>query len=390
LRSVAIDASALGSGRGGDETLLRGLLGGLAAVVDEGGGLSFPLYLRPGITPPPAVASHPAFPTHTIPWGIAPVRYTLTLPRLLLQAGRRADLLYSQTHAPPVAPAPVVLQLTDLSFRHHPDLYPWRTRLRLNLLVPFQARNARAVMVISEFSRQDLLHSYGLPPENVFVVPCAVEPPREPPRLNSAEQTRWLGQYGISGPFFLYVGNLHPRKNVVRLIDAFVRARRASAELGAYQLVIVGGRWWRGGAEELAAARAPAGSVVLVGRVEDQERDRFLRTAVALAYPSLFEGFGLPPVEAMAVGTPVLASNTSALPEVLGDAALLVDPLDVDAIARGLTRLATDPVLRAELRARGLKRATRYSLRETGQLALEVFQWAMRASPVRSTREVVA
>src|SRR5581483_4410712 len=132
-----------------------------------------------------------------------------------------------------------------------------------------------------------------------------------------------------------------------------------------------------GGEEQRAARQARPGSVVFLGRVPDAVRDALLQRATALLYPSLWEGFGLPPVEAMAVGTPVLASNTSAFPEVLSDAALLVDPFDTDAIARGIVELATSQALRATLIERGRRRAATFTPRAMAERALDAFHWAM-------------
>ncbi len=374
--NIAIDATALGSGRGGDETALRGMLIGLARVLPEHANLHFTLLTRPNAELPADVqqrARH--FEVRRMPWGAAPLRYGLTVPRMLRE--RPVDLLYSITHAPPLSTTPVALQVHDLSFLHRPEFYPLKTRLRLNLLVPFHARQARIVMTGSELARRDLIRSYRLRPERVVVVPDAVEEPRRLPHLSSTQETQWLARLGLRPPFVLYVGNLHPRKNVARLIEAFVRGIRTEPPLADHQLAIVGGHWWRGGAEERVAQLAPQGRVVLTGRLPDDDRDRLLRAADMLAYPSLFEGFGLPPLEAMAVGTPVLASNTSTMPEILGDAALLVDPLDVQALASGLARLSSDTALRATLRERGFARVKRYDVRETGARALEAFALAL-------------
>lgn len=382
---IAFDATALGSGRGGDETLLRSLLAGLARVTPDDGMNRYVLYTRPGATLPPAVAAHPAFTARPMPWGPKPVRYAFTLPRLAMQEDPRPDLLYSQTHAPLLSPVPLAVQLTDMSYWHHPEFYPLATRLRLNLLLPIHAWQARVVLAPTEFSRQDFIRTYRLPPERVIVVPISLEPPT--PHADAPEgQAAWLARYGITGPFVLYVGNMHPRKNIPRLIEAFTRARQASPALADYQLVLAGASWWHDGSAERAAQQAPPGAVVLTGRVTNEERDRLLRAAQVVAYPSIFEGFGLPPLEAMAAGTPVLASNVSSIPEVLGDAALLVDPLSVDALAHGLIRLAGDAGLRAQLRARGFVRAAVFTEQLVGERALAAFRWAVDSKATRTGR----
>jgi glycosyltransferase involved in cell wall biosynthesis len=291
------------------------------------------------------------------------LRYAVVLPWALAQAPP-PDLLHCAVHAPLPSPFPLVYQLHDASFRRHPEYFPNTTRWRLNLLVPLHLRSARQVTTISEFSRRDVAAALGVRPERIRVVPGAVTVVA--PRPDVANAT--LARLRLDRPYVLYLGNLHPRKNVARLIDAFTRARGMTPGLKRHQLVIAGARWWGGGEEAEATRRAPAGAVRWLG---------LLATAQALAYPSLFEGFGLPPLEAMAVGTPVLASNVTAMPEVLDDAALLVDPLDVDAMADGLTRLLADGALVAELRRRGLERALRFSPRSCGEAALDAFRAAM-------------
>jgi glycosyltransferase involved in cell wall biosynthesis len=378
---IALDATVLGSGRGGDETSLRGILAGLADVTPDDGTTSYSLYLRPGVTPPPSVAGSHMFPIYEMPAGPAPLRYLLTFPLMTLREPQRPSLLYSMTHTPLLAPAPMVLHLHDLSFVHQPRLYSLRTRLRLALSAPIHARLARAVFVPSQFSRQAVIRTYGIAPAKVYVVPNAIERRPPPAAQTEAERAARLSPYGIRGPFFVYVGNLHPRKNLGRLIEAFGRARRAESTLAAHQLVIIGTEHkfyprLSSAGVALALDQLPRDSVVFTGQLDDDERDHLVAGAIALAYPSLYEGFGLPPLEAMALGTPVLASSTTSMPEVLGDAAVLVDPRDVDAIAQGLVRLATDPALRVQLRARGTARAAYFSVRHTGNSALDAFRSA--------------
>lgn len=355
---VAIDATALGSGRGGDETFMLGLLRGLAvtAVPDD----DVVVYARRGAPLPDAGS-----------WRVDRLRAGGSLRLagpLSVRAARTGGLFVGYTHLPVGVRRPRALVVTDLSFRHHPAYYPRAARVRLNLLVPRQARAADGVVTLSEFCRRDLIASYALDPEVVHVVPCAVDPIAPLAAAEVDELRAWAARAGVDRPFLLYLGNLHPRKNVARLVRAF-----AAARVEGLQLVLAGGRWWRGGGEEAAVRAAPRGTVVPLGRVDERARAYLLRNAHALVYPSLFEGFGLPPLEAMSVGTPVLASDAAAIPETCGDAALLVDASDTEALVAGIVRIATDERCRARLRAAGPGRAACFDAVRTGLAARAAF-----------------
>ena len=284
------------------------------------------------------------------------------------------DALHCLIHAPLRPRVNVALQVTDLSFQHWPRYFPLRHRLRLRTLVPIHVRQARVVMTLSEFCRRDLMRTFDLPAERVFAIPCLVRPPRPPG--SSAETERVLARHGIRRPFFIYLGNRHPRKNLPRLVQAFRLARSSHPEPAGFQLVLAGAAWWNGGGEDRDVRLAPPGTIQVLDRLPDDERDLVVRAATALVYPSIFEGFGLPPLEAMAIGTPVLASNAAALPETLGNAALLVDPFDVAAMANALVRLASDAALRADLRQRGLRHAAQFTARRCGEAAVAAFRVA--------------
>jgi len=371
---VAVDATGLGSGQGGDETMMAGLLEGLAEAARPGD--SFPLIVRDGVTLPAPVADHPAFSVHSMRRLPGALHFTARLPRALSRLRPVPDLVCAVTHGPLRSPAPVALFVQDLSFHHHPEHYPVVARWRLRTVVPRQARRARAVLTVSEFSRSDLIASYELPPEQVVVVPDAVAVPPPWDDTAAAEGRQWLASQGVDGRFILCLGNLHPRKNVARLVAGFAQARAGAPDLADVRLVVAGARWW-GAGEAAAAAQAPDGSVVFLGRFDDDRREQLLRLADALAYVSVFEGFGLPPLEAMARGTVVLASDATAVAETAGDGALLVDPYDVHAIAEGLVRVLSDEQLRVELRRRGAARAAGYDVGSTGRRAREAFAAAI-------------
>ena len=361
---VAIDAGVLDTGRGGDETFMRNLLAGL--VLAAGDGDRFVVYLDRDARVPSEVAGDPRFALRRMARLPSPIRYALDLPWRVARERPLPDLLLTTNHAPLVSVVPRVLLVHDLSFRHHPELYRASTRARLRWLVPLHVRQARAVVTVSEFSRRDLIDAYGLEPRRVHVIPNAV-------RARAASAAPLPA--GVGARFFLYVGNLHPRKNVARLIAAFDRARRRSAVVAGHQLVIAGAAGWDTADVARAAAALP-GLVLLLGRVSDDVRDTLVARATALAYVSLFEGFGLPPLEAMAAGTPVVASRTAAIPDVVGDAGILVEPTDVEDIANALVRVAEDGALRQVLVARGRERASSYDIRRTGDAAIAAFETA--------------
>ena len=340
---VAIDGLPLGSGQGGDETMLTGFLTGLSAAAapeDE-----FPIFMSSGGVPPASIADDPRFPvvrTFRRLHGIA--HYSSRFPAELAAFDRRRplDLVFSANKGPIWAPCPKVLMVQDLSFVHYPNHYPPTNYRLLMEIVPRLARRARVVLTVSEHARNDLIEGLGLPEDRVFVAPNMIAPPPPFSAEDEANGATWLKEHGITGPFLLYLGNLHRRKNVVRTVRAFIEAKKHHPELAEHQMAIAGAAWWGSEAEHEATADAPAGSVVYLGRVDDWQREVVLHLASALSYVSIFEGFGLPPLEAMARRTPVLSSDVTSLPEVVGDAALQVDPFDEHAIAEGIARILTD------------------------------------------------
>ncbi|MGZ5299842.1 MAG: glycosyltransferase family 4 protein, partial [Actinomycetota bacterium] len=190
------------------------------------------------------------------------------------------------------------------------------------------------------------------------------------------DPTEALERLGVARPYVLSVGTLEPRKNLVRL----VRAYRQVAPDVPHALVLAGMPGWRTEALEAELARPGPGTIVRTGHVSDDALDALYRGADVFAYPSLYEGFGLPVVEAMAHGVPTLASNTSSLPQVVGDAALLVDPTDVSEIAEGLARLLTETAPADDLRQRGLQRAATFTWAATARATLDVYRQLTGAS----------
>jgi glycosyltransferase involved in cell wall biosynthesis len=292
----------------------------------------------------------------------------LHLPRLM-RAHPVAVALFPFYTMPRRIPCPGVLTLHDITFTLHPEWFPLRARLNFAASAPGAARRAAHVLTVSECSRRDIVREYGVDPAKVTAVPLAPDPsfgPRPPDVIEAA-----CRRHGVRRPYLIHLGSLHPRRNLDRLLDAFARVPEARA----VQLVLAGRleRPYRT-VDPLVRRRGLEARVRHLGYVPEADLPPLVAGAEALVYPSLYEGFGLPVLEAMACGTPVLTSGVSALPETAGGAALLVDPASADAIAEGLASLLRDEGLRARLREAGRARARLFSWRRAAEATLAVFR----------------
>jgi glycosyltransferase involved in cell wall biosynthesis len=366
---IAIDAHSVGAGLAGNETYAANLVEALAGVDSEN---RYTVY----VTRPEAERRFAGR------WPRVEVRKTLPhtplvrIPLTLSAELRRrpVDLLHVQYTAPPLAPCPVVATIHDLSFEHLPETFRRRSRVQLRLTVRRTARAAAHVIAPSEYTRQDLIKSYGLDPGRVSVVPLAAAEHFRPVE-DAAELARVRARYGIGGEYVLAVGSIQPRKNLARLVRAYADLRRERGRSNLPQLVLVGRQAWLYGETLRAVEESGArDSIILTGYVSEGDLPALYTGALCFAYPSFFEGFGLPPLEAMRCGTPVLAGDLTSLPEVVGDAGLLVNPLDTGALARSLARLVDDAALRADLRERGIDRARSFDWRHTARMTLQVYR----------------
>ena len=290
------------------------------------------------------------------------------------------DLLFVPSHVLPLLhPRRSAVTVHDLGFLYHPEAHTLSQNLYLRWSTHHNARAATRILADSQATRRDLVHHYSIPESKITVVYPGRDETLAPvtdPALLSAVRAR----YGLVGPYLLYVGTLHPRKNLVRLVQAFGSLLRSSADgarapMAGLQLVLVGQKGWL--YDDILTQVRKLGlsdRVVLTGYVPDDDLPALLSGALAFVFPSLYEGFGLPLLEAMACGTPVICSNASSLPEVAGDAALLVEPRDTDALADALARLVADEGLRRELVERGFRQMQRFSWRRCAEETLSVLE----------------
>lgn len=331
MSRILVDADVLGRHRTGDETYVAQLLAGLAATGLAGqveAVTRCPDLVPTGITPV------------RLPARSSELRMVWSLPRLLRR--RRPDLAHFQYVIPPGWRGRSIVTVHDMSFERRGDLLPRGDRILMRALVPRAVRRAAVVLTVSEFSKADLVDCYRIDPDKVVVTPNGVDPVFTPD-----------GDRHPGPPYLLFVGALQPRKNPVLAVEAL------AALGGDLRLLLVGPH--KSGVADVRAAIARlalADRVELLGHVSRSELAALYRSAECLVFPSSYEGFGLPVLEAMASGTPVVAADGTALPEVAGDAAVLVPLGDPQVLADGIEQALAG---RDRLRAAGLDRARRYT-----------------------------
>ncbi len=298
-------------------------------------------------------------------WGILPIEYKRMFPP--------ADLnIFFNYIVPPRVEGKVVSVVYDMTYFRYPETMDRKNLLRLRHGLQRSVERSDRIVTISEFSRREISELMKVPEEQISVVPCA------PALVGScASFDVFADRFQLYQPFLLYIGTIEPRKNLVRLIRVF---NRLKAEYGIpHQLILAGGKGW--GNEEIyhSIEDSPYKKEILTpGFITDEEKNMLYQRADAFIFPSLYEGFGMPPLEAMAWDCPVVCSQTASLPEIVGDAAVLVDPLDERAIADGILKVLSD-------------RTFKSSLVQRGRVQIRKFTWESSADRLKQVcREVLA
>lgn len=368
---IAIDAHSVGTGLGGNESYATNLIEALGEIDQNN---QYTIYVTKREAVERFKDRWPNFSVRSTLPHTPLIRIPITLTSELRR--NRVDVLHVQFTSPPVPPCPVVVSIHDLSFEHLPLTFKRRSRMQLRMTVRRSARQAAQVLTLSEYVRKDVVETYGVDPARVAIVPLAA-PEHFSPVRDKKELQRVRQKYGIDENYILSVGAIQPRKNLPRLLQAYSLLRRQQPEGNLPRLVLVGKCAWL--YDETLRKISELGLsdlVTLTGHVPEADLPALYSGSSCFIYPSYFEGFGLPPLEAMKCGAPVVVGNRTSLPEVVGDAAVLVDPFEVSEIAAGIARVLNDSGLRASLREKGLERARAFDWRDTARQTLAVYEKA--------------
>jgi glycosyltransferase involved in cell wall biosynthesis len=363
---IGIDAHALGSRSSGNETYFEQLIQHLAKTATNG--IRYVVYYThpSGARRVPSSEKlqlkriRPATPFWRIPVGF-PLEFRK----------EKLDVFHAQHVIPPFCKCKTVTTIPDIAYEHFPELFSRFETLWLKVLIRRSAERADHIITVSDYSKNDIAKTYDIDPRKITVTYEGAGDQYFPSDKEKCRE-QIAAKYGVTGPFLLYVGRLQERKNLPRLLSAYARLRKEGVD---EKLVLVGKKdWMFGNIHAQVESLGLATSVIFAGYVPSSDLPAFYNAAEAFVFPSIFEGFGLPVIEAMACGLPVLTSFGSSLEEIAGDAAVLVDPLSEESIAKGLGKLLGDLHLRARLGRAGLVRSASFSFKKAAEQTIEVYK----------------
>ncbi len=267
---------------------------------------------------------------------------------------------------PPKIRGKIITTVYDMTYVRFPETMDARNLRRISAGMERSAKRSDRIITISEFSKREIIDLLGVPEEKVSVIYSAPSLSEE-----TADSEDTLGKYGITKPYILYVGTIEPRKNLVRLIHAFEMLKRN--EKLPYRLVLAGGKGWQNEEIYRAAKESPfAEDIIFTGYISNSERNCLYQNAELFVFPSLYEGFGMPPLEAMHWGCPVVTSDAASMPEICGDAAALVNPLDEEDIVKGIMAVLSDKEYAESLRKKGYEQEKKFTWETSAQQLISV------------------
>lgn len=293
-------------------------------------------------------------------WDLLPITYENLFPKKV------ALNLFFNFIVPPKIRRKIITTVYDMTYVRFPETMDARNLRRISAGMERSAKRSDRIITISEFSKREIIDLLGVPEEKVSVIYSAPSFSEE-----TADSEVTLGKYGITKPYILYVGTVEPRKNLVRLIHAFETLKRN--EKLPYLLVLAGGKGWQNEEIYRAAKESPfAKDIIFTGYISNSERNCLYQNAELFAFPSLYEGFGMPPLEAMHWGCPVVTSDAASMPEICGDAAALVNPLDEEDIVKGIMAVLSDKEYAESLRKKGYEQEKKFTWETSAQQLISV------------------
>lgn len=287
-------------------------------------------------------------------WNFVAVPYSLFF-------GKKADVtIFFNYVIPPGVKGKKITFVYDMGYKAYPETVRRKTRSLLNIALSKSCKRADQIITISEFSKSEIIKYLGIPENKISIMPCGVDSSLYHPNYSDEEVRTIMDKYQIKGDYLLYLGTLEPRKNVVRLIQAYAQLKKKIPNIP--ELVLAGRKGWMfDSIFDIVKNLNMDKCIIFTGYVDEKDAPILIKGAEVFLFPSIYEGFGMPPLEAMACGTPVLVSNVSSLPEVVGDAGFLVDPFSVDSIKEGIEILIKDEGKRNELSKLGMERVKLYT-----------------------------
>ncbi len=367
IQKVGIEAHALGLQQGGNERYAEGLLKGISDINTKD--FKFVVFLNNKARVPDFLKENPSFEFEFI--SVNPAKRLLfDLPAKIKYSG--IDLLHTQYHIPFFTDIPSIITLHDVSYLTHPEFFPKLERLKMKFFMRYSIKKARRIITVSEFSRNEITRMYKNSEKKICTVYNGISDEFKPATEKEIQDT--LKKYGISAPYILTVSNLQPRKNLKGLIKAFFKILKEKKDFPC-KLVIVGKKLWLYD-EIFSEIRNSVfrDKVVITGYLTQHQLVSLYSGAKMFIYVSFYEGFGFPPLEAMACGCPVITSSTSSLPEIAENAAIMVNPKDNEEIANAIRKLYDDRELQNQLRIKGFKQAKKFTWKECAIKTIDVYR----------------
>ncbi|MCB7320966.1 glycosyltransferase family 4 protein [Lacrimispora sp. 210928-DFI.3.58] len=359
---VGIDGHMLGDRSGGNESYYTNILNNMYPVKD----MELFLFVKKGVS---AAAFADRFTIIEFEETGAFKRNFIELPKLCKKY--KLDLLHTQYFIPFRCPCPIVCTIHDICFEHYKDIFTKKEYIRQKLLIPYAAKHSQKIFTVSENAKKDIADHYGVEEDNIIVTYNAVNNDFCVLTPEELEEDKLRVQFGIGDSrYILSVGNLQPRKNLPRLIRAFSKMEKEMDE--NIKLVIVGKKAWMFDGI-LKEACNQTDKIIFTDYVTNKDLVRLYNAAACFVYPSFFEGFGIPPLEAMACGTPVAVSNKTSLPEVVGNAGSYFDPFEEDEIMEAMRKMLRKDYCSADLKEKMKKQAERFSWKESSRLIVNTY-----------------